>query len=94
MLVNVTNSSLVFGRFRVCANEKVPAVPMTEAEEAAVKDFAKKGFLQEQPSVHKSEVVKKAEPEAKPAEAPKPEAKPAEEPKPEAKAEDKAKKAK
>jgi hypothetical protein len=69
MLVNVTKSRLVIGRFSVIPGEKVPALPMTAAEAADVRRLTEMGFLVEQPNVHKSEAApqKPAEPR-KPAE--------------------------
>ncbi len=47
MLLNVTQSRLVIGRFTILPGEKVPAFALTDTEAKAVQDFLNRGFLAE-----------------------------------------------
>lgn len=47
MLINITQSRLVIGRFTILPGDKVPAFALTDAETKAVQDFADRGFLAE-----------------------------------------------
>ncbi len=47
MLLNITQSRLVIGRFTILPGEKVPAVALTDTEAKAVQDFLNRGFLAE-----------------------------------------------
>lgn len=47
MLLNVTQSRLVIGRFTILPGDKVPAFALTDVEAKAVEDFCNRGFLVE-----------------------------------------------
>lgn len=49
MLINVTDSRLVVGRMNILPGEKVPALPLSEAEQAAVNKLVKERKLVEKP---------------------------------------------
>lgn len=47
MLLNVTQSRLVIGRFTILPGEKVPDFALTDTEAKAVQNFLNRGFLVE-----------------------------------------------
>lgn len=61
MLLNVTQSRLVIGRFTILPGDKVPAFALTDAEAKAVEDFCNRGFLveKEMPRLKPQAPVKK-----------------------------------